>query len=223
MSHGSDPLECYRLLQVEPGTSRSEIKRAFHRLAKRLHPDVAHRADAAATWRLPHPPEGSSPREQSRREEWFRKILDAYKTLMDDTRGVVPRERVSYALTLRDVAAYAPACRRQGRRGWWVNPKGYHVRVELTPAELAGGAEVVVDVPARVVCPVCRGDRVSCPLCSDRGTVLKAVPVRVAVPRGLVDGSVFAVPLREIKRRQYTFFTMKELLVQVRIMSGFSA
>jgi hypothetical protein len=220
MSTGADPLECYRLLQVEPGTSRSEIKRAFHRLAKRLHPDVIRQVDMTSPTDVSHRPDTPPLPDPSHGEEWFRKILDAYKTLMDDTIRVLPRERVSYALTLRDVAGHAAGRGGPGRRGGFVNPKGYDVRVELTPRELAGGVEAVVDVPARVVCPVCGGDRVSCSLCSDRGTVLKAVPVRVAVPRDLADGSVFVVSLRDIRRRRYTFFTVKELLVQVRIMSG---
>jgi DnaJ-class molecular chaperone len=39
MGKAMDILECYRILQVEPGAEWADIKKSFYRLAKKYHPD----------------------------------------------------------------------------------------------------------------------------------------------------------------------------------------
>lgn len=201
----------YKLLEIDAGAEKAEIRRAFYRLAKKLHPDV------------------------SNDQRGFIRILEAYKTLIDDTkrrhynvalgetgrRVTLPEGRVSYAVSLRDIALLGMYTRRNGKRRTGNRSlKGYDVCVRLSYEELLRGASVQVAVPAHVVCPLCRGNRKSCSLCSDRGHITKAVSVTVAIPDTVEDGEVFSVPLREVKRKGYVFFVMKELLVMVDLHSG---
>ena len=201
----------YKLLDIDSGAEKEEIRRAFRRLAKKFHPDISHN------------------------QRDFIKILDAYETLIDDAkrrryngmlcrseeRIILPKSRVSYAMSLLDIAMFR-AYNHRNRRGRRQNRslKGYDVRVRLSPRELSHGAAVQIDVPAHVVCPLCRGNRMRCSLCSDRGQITKAVSVNVDIPRSLEDGSVFRVPLREMKRRGYAFFISKEIYVMVDLKSG---
>jgi molecular chaperone DnaJ len=220
----------YDLLNLEKDADKRDIKRAFHALAKRLHPDV----------RRSRAPEAGG----------FLEVLAAYETLVDDRKREaynetlrslaggaartaetrLPKSRVSFALSLRDVASprYVASLRApppaggRGRRGP-SNPKGYHVCVGLTEAELARGSSVEIDVPAHVLCPVCRGDRVNCAFCSSKGQVLRAVPVAVPIPAHLGHGDVFALPLRaprgkgDAPGKGYAFFMIDTLFVKVRI------
>ena len=59
-------MDFYIILGVQPGAAAGEIKRAYKRLARRLHPDINpgdHTAEAR-----------------------FRQILEAYETLIDPAR-----------------------------------------------------------------------------------------------------------------------------------------
>ncbi|HUT64517.1 MAG TPA: DnaJ domain-containing protein [Spirochaetota bacterium] len=201
----------YKLLEIDREAEKQEIRRAFRRLAKRLHPDISH----------------------DYRD--FLRILDAYETLIDDRKrrrynlvlgeagenAILPKSRVSYAVSLADIARFRVFNgRNQKRRTGNGSFKGYDVCVHLSPGELFRGSSVRIDVPAHVVCPLCRGNRMSCSLCSDRGHITKAVAVTIEIPRNLEDGCVFRVPLREIKRKGYAFFVMKQLLVMVNLQHG---
>ena len=61
--YGSDYLQCYRILEVEPGASLEEIKRAYRELARVWHPD-----------RFPN-----DPRLQSKAQEKLKQINLAYE------------------------------------------------------------------------------------------------------------------------------------------------
>jgi DnaJ-class molecular chaperone len=194
----------YELFNCAKDADKRDIKRAFHALAKKLHPDV------------------------SRDSRTFVEVLKAYETLVDDEKRAVynitllklpgqlklPKERVSFALSLSDVAQLRLPSRTGRRRKSW-NPKGYHVRVSLTRAELAGGSIAEIGLPAHVVCPSCGGNRVHCNLCSFRGFVLKAVPVSVPIPRHLSHGDIFAFPLRTLKNKTYAYFMLDTLYLKV--------
>jgi len=201
----------YELLNVETDADKNDIKRAFYRLAKLHHPDIS---------------ENYAP---------FIDILNAYETLIDDRKRtdyncaigipqktasrVLPKNRTSYALSLRDIAHLRYFNRGKTRRSsCTINPKGYDVSVSLTKEELSRGVKAHIDIPAHVVCPLCRGHRISCILCSDRGHILRAVSVMVPIPRFLEDGSIFCVPVRKIKQKEYAFFMIRFLKVKIRII-----
>jgi molecular chaperone DnaJ len=200
----------YELLKVEPGADLESIKRAFYRLAKEHHPDI------------------------SNNSVHFMKILNAYKTLTDDSkRGrydsaavirppvVLPRDRLFYAVSLHDVALQR-GLRGAGarRRSKPYRLKDHDVCIGLTQSELDAGCIVLVDVPAHVICPLCRGDHRECHLCSSKGYVLRAVSVPVAIPKHLGDGDVFELPLTRRRGRDFAYFIIRELSVKVKIFQG---
>jgi len=221
----------YELLNIAQDADKYTIKKAFYKLAKKYHPDL------------------------SKNHDLFIKILNAYEILMDDRkrhlydrtlgincRKVLPKNRITFALSLRDVAfVYNPSgfksvgYRPDGSKpkdhwssgfkpiglwptGFWPTVyKGFDVQVRLTEQELRAGSVIYVDLPARVVCPLCRGDRIPCTLCSGKGHILRAVPVPVHIPGYLGDGEVFSIPLRKMKQREFVFFKMERLKVKIRI------
>ncbi|UCB44947.1 MAG: DnaJ domain-containing protein [Spirochaetota bacterium] len=199
----------YEILNLEEGAPKEEIRRAFYRLAKKFHPDI------------------------SNDHKQFLQILRAYKTLIEDQntksddrrigkkrniRTVIPKRRVTYAVSLQDIAkirTYYPG--KGKRRRAEGSLKGYDVCVHLTPDEIKSAVSVELDVPAHVICPLCRGDRTPCSLCSGRGYIMKAVPVMVDIPVNLKHGDIFGVPLRGRKHKEYTFFVIKELWVKIEL------
>ena len=159
----------YELLGVERTATDAEIKKAFRRLARELHPDVNKEADA---------------------QERFRAIAEAYEVLSDAERrrlydqfGHAGLRRGGYAPTdfaftnLSDIfsAFFGDdlfARNRGGReRG---GDLGVSVAIEL--ADAFTGVTRSVDVDVAVVCGHCEGDgaepgteRVICTTCGGRG------------------------------------------------------
>jgi len=199
----------YELLRVEPDADRESIKRAFYRLAKEHHPDI------------------------SKKSSHFMKILNAYKTLTDDNRReqydsiiqrksvVLPKDRLFFAVSLSDIARQLHLRSGKGRRRPRVfRLKDHDVCINLTQTELDAGAVVYADIPAHVICPLCRGDHKDCRLCSSRGYVLKAVSVPIAIPRYLGDGDVFELPLTRQRGEEFAYFMIRELSVKIKIFQG---
>ncbi len=206
----------YDLLNVARDADRESIKRAFYKLAKRFHPDV------------------------SKECKNFLKILNAYETLTDDnkrdhydstltgTEGpaedgsiILPKDRVWFAVSLSDVAReryYRPGGRRRKVQGRKL--KGYDVCINLTQEELETGASVFIDAPAHVICPLCRGHHTHCNLCSDRGYIVRAVPVQVQIPKVLSDCDIFTIPLKRMRGREFAFFLIKEIAAKIKIFQG---
>ena len=230
----------YDLFNLGKDADKRDIKRAFHALAKQLHPDVNEYRPSHA--------DGPDMHRNVPSCGGFLEVLTAYETLIDDekreaynaalhaleqktanciTRGHsrnirLPKSRVSFALSLKDIASHrVPSREGNHRRRGLANPKGYHVCVNLTASELAIGSFAEIDVPAHVVCPVCRGDRVHCAFCSSKGQVLRAVPVAVHIPGHLAHGEIFTMPLRGkvgVSAKGYAFFMIDTLFVKIRIL-----
>jgi molecular chaperone DnaJ len=142
----------YELLGVSRGARDGEIKRAFRRLAREVHPDVSDEPDAA---------------------ERFREVVEAYEVLSKpETRELYDRYGHAGLRTggfrptpfdftsLADIfSAFfgddlfgAPARSRRARGG------DVGARVEIELAEAATGVTRDVPFPVAVVCATCHGD-----------------------------------------------------------------
>jgi len=200
----------YEILNIDKDAGIRDIKKAFHGLAKQFHPDV------------------------SRNQSTFLKILEAYKTLTDkekrkaynntilqkswEKKFFIPKNRVMFAISLLDIAQLRTFnYGGLNRRRRYYNHKGYDVIVNLTENELFSGATVNIDIPAHVICPLCRGDSINCTFCSNKGYILKAVSVPVSIPLDLKDSEVFEISLKDIKLKEYAYFMIKKLRVRIKI------
>jgi len=154
----------YEILGVSRDASTEEIKRAYRRLARQNHPDIAG-------------PEA---------EERFKEITQAHEVLSDPQKrqqydmGGMGGEGAGFGFSdMFDFFAAAtgastsrgPASR--SRRG-----QDALVRVSLTLEEVTFGAEKTIDVDTAVLCEVCQGSCTrpgthpsTCPTCQGRGSV----------------------------------------------------
>jgi molecular chaperone DnaJ len=181
MSAGQVPRDYYDVLGVSREAADADIKKAFRRLARELHPDVNS-----------HDPEA---------EEKFKEAAEAYEVLSD------PERRATYDRYGHEglrVGGYAPnfdtfgsvadifeaffgggafgsAFGGAGPRGGVIQGGDIAVGAEIDLAEAARGSKVQVSYEVIVACEHCRGNGAepgtpieSCPRCGGSGQ-LRAV------------------------------------------------
>ena len=168
--------EYYSVLGVRRDAAQDEIKRAYRRLARELHPDV-----------------NPDPQTQER----FKEITQAYEVLSDPEKrqmydmgadpfasradaGAGPGGGFGPGFPFGDImdaffgtAAGARGPRSRARRG-----RNATIRVELDLSECAFGATRELTVDTAVVCPTCSGEGTApgthpetCEVCGGRGEV----------------------------------------------------
>jgi molecular chaperone DnaJ len=222
----------YCVLGVDADASPEEIKSAYRKQAKRLHPD--------------HAGGETGP---------FRAVQEAYEVLCDPARresydaarararrvgrqgrAVVPeplRQRPSPVEPLVPTRV-APGYRASGgpallleemlqalwgEVGWSAGRAAAQtipVRVTLTAEQACHGGRVRIWLPVQIACPACGGRGgmgfLECLECYGSGVVADETPVDIAFPAGVADGCVGRVPLVTQGRRPV------ELAVRFRVV-----
>jgi molecular chaperone DnaJ len=208
----------YTLLGVTSEASQRDVKAAYRRLAKELHPD-RHSGDARS----------------------FLDIQEAYSVLGDSSRRREYDDRLSQARQIEPITGQKRAGRYEPEPlipedqsadigeispirsfqtvgpsfdevfDWlWDNfsslgrPKSRPVKnltleIPLTREQSRQGGYARVMVPARAVCPTCRGHGgvglYECSRCAGEGAITGEVPVSMAFPAGLREDHAVVIPL----------------------------
>ncbi len=168
----------YRTLGVPKGASEAEIKRAYRKLARQLHPDVT----------------GDDPKSTER----FKLITEAYDVLSD------PKRRRSYDLFGAPSSSSAPdppfagfadafseVLRRNQKRNAGPEP-GVDVEhtLDITLTEAATGCDKMLEMELGRPCATCDGKGYpkdkppeTCPACDGTGTKGGTFPLKRTCPR----------------------------------------
>ncbi|MEV6211842.1 J domain-containing protein [Kitasatospora sp. NPDC051914] len=202
----------YDILGVPHDADRETVKRAFHDLARKYHPDLSTRSDA---------------------QERFKEVAEAYAVLSDpdrradyDHHGATPPAGISVedllaGLDLGEVFGRTGGASfgRPGGMfggplagGMFGNPfggratrppeRGADVELELTVplSAVLTGSTGTVTVRRPAACPVCGGAggvfHEPCTACAGSGRVVLGEPVTFRIPPGIGEGTVFRLPGR---------------------------
>ncbi len=163
----------YQVLGVPRDATSAAIKRAFRRLAKKYHPDVA--------------PDVSL--------EAFQELQVAYETLTDAEQ----RRRYDETLGGERLAPLAWSFVRSPAVGDLrrpFHPGSLSGEILLSPQEATDGGVLPLDVPVSSTCQACQGTGgyfFDCERCQGEGKVGRRLPVPVRIPPGVRDGHVFQV------------------------------
>lgn len=188
------PKDYYKVLEVDETANDAAIKKAYYRLARQYHPDVAGKSG----------------------EDKFKEINEAYEVLSDPKkraeydrlrRGYAEHqsrrrgtgfERVSHDFSTEDFAGFGSIFddlfQGMGRGTERQAPRSTpEESVRLTLEQVATGTTVSLSVNEVRECVVCHGRDRDCPRCGGLGQVAEPKKFDVAVPAGVEDGAVLRV------------------------------
>ena len=205
----------FAILGITSRATADEIRSAYRRLAKEFHPD--HYTGDSEIFREIQEAY-SVLGDARRRHEYERKISKAAaKTPVGPMRypepePLIPEERpfdVGNISPVRSFQSFTPSLDEIFDWLWknfssMTQPKSHRfqnltLEVPLTPEQARRGGSARIMVPARAVCPTCRGyggvGLYECARCAGEGDISGEVPISVAFPPGLVKDHAVMIPL----------------------------
>jgi DnaJ-class molecular chaperone len=202
----------YETLGVPRSASQDEIKRAFRKLARKLHPDV-NPGDKAAEDRFKEINEANEVLSDPQKRRYYDELGADWKAGMDFTPpagGAEGFNASSDGTSERRWSGdrYGPSSdffeamygRRREGAGFEFHARGSDVESEISiPLEEAHrGTKRLVRIPVEELCPECGGTGIkegkTCPVCHGSGTETKVESFTVNIPKGVRDDSVIRVP-----------------------------
>lgn len=216
------PKNYYLILGVTSEASLDEIKAAFRRRARELHPDVsglesepflevqeAYAVLADPERRRRYDRELAAVARRRRTRAVRAEPMVAARPPAEPLRSVEPARELIEVSLLDPAATFHPSFEELFARFWSnfesiTRPKAERlesltVEVVLTPEEARRGGRVRVWVPTRATCPTCGGHGAvgayECWRCLGRGALTSESPLDVTFPPGVRDGAVLSVPL----------------------------
>lgn len=202
--------DLYLLLGVQTDASPEEIKAAFRKRAKQLHPDY-HGKDAEPFLKVQQAYSVlSDPDRRRHYDQSMMRTTAARRPRAEPMRAPGFRRFHTHQFTIgKSAAGYEPSFEELFDRLWSnftlsVRPKAERlkpltVEVPLSRAEAFYGGSVTILVPARAECPSCAGvgsvGPYECWQCQGQGAITAEVPVQIEYPAGIQNECTVQVPL----------------------------
>lgn len=187
------PKDYYQILEVDEKADQDSIKKSYHRLARKYHPDVSGKSgedrfkeineayevlsDARKRAEYDRLRRGYAERESRRQGQGFRRVAHDWS----------PEDLGGFGTLFEDLFSGGPERTRQTAR----SVPEESVRISLE--QVATGTRVNLTINDVKDCVVCHGRDSSCPRCGGLGQVAEPRRFDVTVPPGVMDGDVLKV------------------------------
>jgi molecular chaperone DnaJ len=205
----------FAILGISPNATADEIRSAYRRLVKEFHPDY-YSGDSRRFRDIQEAYSVLANRRKRREyEQNIRKVppkTHLRPTTYPEPEPLIPEEDpvdLGEVSPVRSFQSFAPSFDEIFDWLWrnfsdLTRPKSHRVQhltleVTLTPEQARRGGNARIMVPARAVCPTCRGHGgvgyYECARCAGEGVISGEMPVSVSFPPGLTKDHAVMIPL----------------------------
>lgn len=216
-------IDFYTIFNLPRNAEEAEIRSAFRALIKRYHPDTTTIHSANLTEKLDLIIRGYRILiDEDLRIEYDRLLFTSRKV---DPHGyaILSKKRIKYSGSLGDMlkARFLP---KGMKRRDIVRNFGQDIEIFITPIEASKGAVAYIELPARMICPLCGGShsmiKSKCHVCNGVGRIHTTSQLEVRIPPHVDDSTYIDVDLIQVKPDKLTSFNLKTLRIKITILAA---
>jgi hypothetical protein len=213
-------IDFYTIFNLSGNATPEEVKTAFRSLIKRYHPDTSTVYSQNMTEKLDLVIRGYRILSDEDFRMEYDRLLYASRTVDAGGHPIVSKKRIKYSATLGGLLKANLAPRGVKRKDLLEN-FGQDVEIFITPLEASRGALAYVELPARMICPLCRGGHsqaaAQCHVCNGIGRIHTTAQLEVKIPPHVDDSTFIDVDLFHIKPDRLTTFNLKNLRIKITV------
>ena len=154
-------------------------------------------------------PEGKPPK------DYVKLVNDSLKNLLEEINNT------HYDLIILDeinVAMYYDLITKETLE-FVLNQIPSDIEIVCTQQELYKGAIALVQLPSRILCPLCNGQHRDCYLCNGLGRIASPSTFEIELPGDLTKTTIITVDLSNYRPDTFTNLTVKFLRIKITIIS----
>jgi molecular chaperone DnaJ len=197
----------YEVLGVPKGASEADIKKAYRKLARKLHPDV-NPGDSTAQKKFQDVQEAYEVLQDPEKRKAYNRFGHAGPRVDEAAEGTAGFDFGNFGFGRGEAASFEDLGGIFGNLfgGMGAGARGgamaadSRATMEISFRTAVFGGTLQLQTTRRVVCPQCQGSgrkgRSPCPTCRGQGRVANMEKLKVNVPAGIRDGGTIRIPGR---------------------------
>lgn len=209
-------IDYYSIFNISYDASPDAIKTAFRDLVKKYHPDTSETFTNSSTEKINLIIRGYKilSDESSRRD--YDRHLFQHQNSEAGRMPIISKKRIKYSTSLSDLLKAKLRPHKMKRKDILDN-FGQDIEISITQVESKRGAIAYIELPARMQCPLCRGEDTHCSLCRGIGRVHTTSQLEVKIPPHVDNSTTIDVDLSQLKPAPLTNFSIKNLRIKITV------
>jgi DnaJ-class molecular chaperone len=210
-------IDFYTIFNIPYDAAAETIKSAFRKLIKHYHPDLSGTMSDNLVDKIDLIIRGYRilMDEGSRRD--YDRVLFQNRDPRSDSHLMISKKRIKYSVSLGDMLKARMHPKQMKRKDILYN-FGQDIEIFITPVEAKKGAVANIELPAKMICPLCGGSQPACYICNGMGRIPTSSQLEVKIPPHVDDSTIIDIDLLQVKPDGVTSFTIKNLRIKITII-----
>ena len=209
-------IDYYTIFNLPHNAALEEVRTAFRNLIRKYHPDtsvtqydhIAEKIDLIIRgYRV-------LSNEISRFE--YDRHLFKDRSTSSDGYSIISKKRIRYSASLKEMLKARLLPKGVKHKDILFN-FGQDIEISISAAEAKTGAIAYIELPARMICPVCKGSDPHCYICRGIGRINTSSQIEIKIPPHVDDSTYIDVDLMKMKPDNSTSFCLHNLRIKISV------